>query len=289
MVARARRAPSTSNRSALMDLNRRLPMLSMSSVVELSWLLGAARRVVRFSVGGPQVSALRRELERLGLFSGVSSVALRPIRQPGSGHYALGGIETEVTDPRALSIVFVAREQRPLSAALEAERDDGALGELFDYPPCCIAHYALYKGEYARGFAPLFRHGPGPWPWWSNALLAEFGALALSHLPCAPDCELSGERARRHFAAVSRKDAGHAEVMQRWLASVVVWHPELGTAAARTAVWSTTERRLVGLGPLGAGFRARAAHGELDLVDPEPGQGSPVLFIDHRGQHDAAD
>jgi hypothetical protein len=194
-----------------------------------------------------------------------------------------------------LSIVLVAREPNAAQEAAEAAVDDRALGTLLGYPDCCIDAYCSRRASFARGFDPVFRAGPGPWPWWSNVLLGAFGLLALSHFPCRPDCGHSRDIALRQWRELLAYDERFARYSREELGSLVLWQPDLGVAAAWEEVpEGGGRRRWSALGAVSPGLRPLARTGGLrlagdQLVDAEGHVLGPVLWVDHRGPDDLAD
>jgi hypothetical protein len=225
--------PAITIESPVAVLNAALPMLSLSATVELAWLLQGARQLIRLTCREQQLIALLRGLASHGIAGHACEGRLIPVIHAGLGGYGMGGVITDKADvPGALAIVFLARDAAAAWAGsrLQTAGDDASIGAALGYPACCVDRFKQNRAEYATGFAPLFSAGCGPWPWWSNALLAPFGWLPVSHLPCAPECAATGARAAEYRSALERFDAPFAAFMRLRLASLVMWHPLLGIA-----------------------------------------------------------
>ena len=234
--------PRIAIESPLAALNSALPMLSLSASVELAWLLGGARQLIRLNCSELQLDDLLKGLAALGVQSHPCEGRLFPQVQASLGGYGFGGRQAPGFGRSGGQVlVFVARSEAQARAAcrLNDAQDDEALGAALCYPPCCVSAFMRNRSAHMVGFDALFVSGSGPWPWWSNALLASFGWLPVSHLPCMPDCEPTGMRAAAHQSALERFDAPFAAFMRSRLASLVGWHPALGIALRpRNGTWT---------------------------------------------------
>ena len=273
-------------------LNAGLPMLSQAATLELCWLLGGARDVIRLSCGSFQAPFLVSSLQEHGLSIRRWNWAFVPRVQDCIGSYMSGSwLSENLSAPGAQQVLFVARDPELAGAAAQAGLDDVALGRLLGYPECCIRSYVAHRQEYLLGFAPCFSAGRGPWPWWSNVALEPFGWILVSHFPCTPDCVPTRHLAARHLETVRRADPWSAELLEENLRSLTVWHPALGVLAAREALPRPGGDLRLGLVKVTGSFRALAGEGRglhlrgdalLDRTGRVLAEGLAVA--DHRGE-----
>lgn len=122
--------------------------------------------------------------------------------------------------------------------------DNVAIGQLLDYPPCCIDFFEKYwvKEQYIDTTYPMSLNGTeGPKE--CNILLRWLGVRAVSHLPCSFSCENTYKIARSNIEF--GRELGYNEEMD-WLEEMLSWPVEWsalhGIAEIKTPILKISTR-----------------------------------------------
>lgn len=216
--------------SAHAELAAALPGISRGAVADLMLLEAGARDLIRLSCAASRAPAIAGALERRGLAVSTWRRALQPAVRSAADDYIMSSEPTDdFAAPHARAMLFVARDPSLSELGESFATNDGILGGLLGYPPCCVLAYARHREHHAARLEPAFARGSSePMPYWTNTLLDVFGWHLSSHFPCSSGCEPTRLQAARSWSALAAADAGYAVELLVRLRSVVVSHPDLG-------------------------------------------------------------
>lgn len=122
--------------------------------------------------------------------------------------------------------------------------DNRKIGELLDYPSCCIDFFEKYwvKEQYIDTTYPMSLNGTDG-PKECNILLRWLGVRAVSHLPCSFSCENTYKIARKNIEF--GHELGYNEEMD-WLEEMLSWPVEWsalhGIAEIKTPILKISTR-----------------------------------------------
>jgi hypothetical protein len=183
------------------------PTLSLGGRALEAWALGAGcKRVAFVTVAPDDEAAVAAQFVGCHVERRTRAVAIGPgdrwcdDRQRGA--------------PRVELYAAVDASDARRAAALQADdptRHAAALGELFGYPPCCVAAFVAQRSRADNSlnrYLIAARTGAarGPWPWCLN----EVHHRLIAFYPCRYDCAAARAVAEATLAAIDAARPGFA-------------------------------------------------------------------------------
>lgn len=196
------------------------PTLSLGGRALEAWALGAGcKRVAFVTVAPDDEAAVAAQFVGCHVERRTRAVAIGPgdrwcdDRQRGA--------------PRVELYAAVDASDARRAAALQADdptRHAAALGELFGYPPCCVAAFVAQRSRADNSlnrYLIAARTGAarGPWPWCLN----EVHHRLVAFYPCRYDCAAARAVAEATLAAIDAARPGFAATAAALLGRTVLY------------------------------------------------------------------
>jgi hypothetical protein len=181
----------------LFALRDRIRFFSDRNVLELVGVLEGVKTVVRIPVTSSEWQLLREGCERFGLIVGHANFKLAVVRTTRVGDTFTTNVQWD--DPRGREfLAYVANSREAVQLALETEvtsGSDSSMGQLYQYPECCIQAYAeIVQGLpwvdalVSRANSSWQRRGAN-----KLAYLFDGASLFPDYFPCSLSCASTAE------------------------------------------------------------------------------------------------
>ncbi len=119
------------------------------------------------------------------------------------------GLRLPGSDPRpGLFFIYISKDEKTAHLALlsELQNNHHQLGELLDYPKCCIQFFINQFNDQQNSNP---QHPPtNPW---TNLTKRQQDYCLLSHFPCSSDCKKSITLAKTYYQNIQQENPTYAQ------------------------------------------------------------------------------
>tara|TARA_Y100000310_G_scaffold342824_1_gene447666 strand:+ start:1686 stop:2528 length:843 start_codon:yes stop_codon:yes gene_type:complete len=180
--------------------------------LEILYLLNDIKKTVRLDANDIELKKIRDFCSKESLHLELSDFKVIKIADEGKGSYANIVKRVPVTySGSGLHHIYLSKDKNKaiFLKLLESKNDDKAVGELLDYPQCCIDFFMKNKEKQQKiqndYILPALNNSEEfKFPFYTNHAIRYFDVTLLSHFPHSFNCKESIEIAKNNLQCIKK-------------------------------------------------------------------------------------
>ncbi|MAE42948.1 hypothetical protein CMO93_04195 [Candidatus Woesearchaeota archaeon] len=204
--------------------------------LELLYLLNNIKETVRLDANDLELKKIKEFCNEQELFLEISDFKLIKITDKGKGGYANIVKRVPLSNPQqGLKHIYISKDKNKSKflKLLENKNDDRAVGEILDYPKCCVDFFVKNNEEQQKlqndYILPALSNSDGfEFPFYTNYATRYFDVALLSHFPHSFNCDESIEIARKNIECIKVHSKELADKFENMLKGPVLYTENQG-------------------------------------------------------------